>query len=182
MPYWDMALDIRNTPMNSTSPTGYSAEDFEMISPVFLNSLGFGGPPSLQDFAYTDIVDNENLSDTPPVSPPPPVSGEKCVPGGYFAYPRYKVRIGPTSTTTREDRCLSRELRPFLGKLWMTEAREEDLMRVDNFVGFWRTLEGGTTFLDVGVHGGSHGTVGGTAADPWVSPAGKCIPIDKRSR
>lgn len=48
-------------------------------------------------------------------------------------------------------------------------------MRIDDYKNFWIALEGNTKFETIGMHGGCHGTVGGIAADPWISPAGKFL-------
>lgn len=120
-------------------------------SPIFSPTTGFGG-----NGVVATPTPNPSMNQTGPESALP----RHCVQDGPFRASAYQIRIGQKNMRVREDRCLERNLVDFVGQVWMTRQREQDLMDMPDYVGMSQLLEGGTTFEDMGVHGCSHATVG----------------------
>ena len=98
--------------------------------------------------------------------------GSTCVTDGPFV--NWVINLPTGQGTQAAPRCLARALNPQLAQQWLTSSIEAQIMDNNDFGHFTLALEG-DAFGGMGIHGGGHFSVGGSAGDVYTSNTGSYI-------
>lgn len=115
-------------------------------SPLWDPNSGFGG----------------NGAPTPPNDSPfaiPGATGGGCVTNGPFK--DFRLHLGPGDSLNATNRCLTRGFSPTIAKNFSNTAKVNKALSQVNFGWFDKVVEGETNFINVGIHGGGHYSIGG---------------------
>ncbi|KAL0632473.1 hypothetical protein Q9L58_008658 [Maublancomyces gigas] len=126
-----------------------------LASPLWDPISGFGGngatiPPDTSPFAV------------------PGATGGGCICDGPFK--DFRLHLGPGASLNATDRCLRRGFSPVIARNFSSAARVGVAMAQADFGYFNKAVEGETNFVNVGIHGGGHYSIGGEAGDLYASP------------
>ncbi|CUS06676.1 unnamed protein product [Tuber aestivum] len=98
----------------------------------------------------------------------PGATGGGCVTDGPFVDMR--LHLGPGPSLAGTSRCLRRAFSPWIAKTFSNTAKVNNALAQKDFGWFNKVVEGETNFLNVGIHGGGHYSIGGEAGDLYASP------------
>lgn len=98
---------------------------------------------------------------------------QRCVPNGPFS--SWIIHLPSGTSVSRQDRCLSRQLSPQIASQWLLKTYEDQILAKPDFGHMTLALEG-DTLGGMGLHGGGHFSVGGSAGDVYTSNTGIYLP------
>lgn len=104
----------------------------------------------------------------------PGATGGGCVTDGPFA--NFRLHLGPGASLDATDRCLKRGFSSFIAENFSSAAKVNNALAQGDYGWFNKIVEGETNFINVGIHGAGHYSIGGEAGDLYASPGGKLPP------
>lgn len=123
--------------------------------------------------SYWDYtLDNANFLSSPIFDPTTGFGGggSQCLTDGPFR--NWTIHLPSGTETQRQDRCLARALDPSLASQWLRKDIETEIKLQKDFGWFTVYLEG-DPFSYMGLHGGGHFAIGGSAGDVYTSNTGQ---------
>ncbi|KAI5843810.1 hypothetical protein DFP73DRAFT_550358 [Morchella snyderi] len=98
----------------------------------------------------------------------PGATGGGCVSDGPFV--DFRLHLGPGDSLNATNRCLTRGFSPVIAANFSNTAKVDRALAQVDFGWFDKIVEGETNFVNVGIHGGGHYSIGGEAGDLYASP------------
>lgn len=149
-PYWDWTRDTAgNAPIGN--------------SPIFNPTTGFGGTGVPNTYTLPTTPENATF----PLNPEAFSYPAGCVGTGPFK--NTVLHVGPNKRYT--DHCLVRRFLEDL-RFVMTPANINNILSQGIYDAFWNSLDGLPYKLDVALHDGGHGFIGGDMASFYTSNNG----------